>query len=133
MRKCLEIKAGGQKYALRLTASAQMSLRERFEEETMETVLSVTSDLERLCALLEAALTWKGNENPIHDGEEFYDLLVDENYSGMSDFGKLAIDIAVSSGILTKEQAEKAGAYLNNAIEGAFETFDTPKENPTMS
>ena len=40
------------------------------------------TDSRRMVALLEEALNWEGNENPVTDGERFYDLLVDQGYCG---------------------------------------------------
>lgn len=132
MKKYLELKVDGKKYALRLAAGGQISLVERFDEDAMQTIMSAGTDVKRLTALLEASLNWKGNENPTTDGVEFYDLLVDEGYCGVEAFGKLAVDIAVASGILTEAQAKKTRAYLEKTVAGVFETFDEPEENPTQ-
>lgn len=133
MRKCLEIKADGKKYGLRLDVAGQMKLLDKFEEDAIQTVMSAGGDLRRMVALLDAALNWKGNENPITDGAEFLDLLVDEGYAGVDAFGALAVDIAASSGIVNTDQAKKTRDYLGNAVAGTFDSLDAQEENPTHS
>ena len=79
-RKYHTLRLGDDQYRLRLTIRGQNNLRERFQEDTIQTVLGAATDSRRMVALLEEALNWEGNENPVTDGERFYDLLVDQGY-----------------------------------------------------
>lgn len=114
----------GERYCLRLTAAGQRELKERFHEEVLQTVFEAASDSEKMSALLEAALNWKGNENPIRDGGELYDRLVDEGWSGQVRFGGLAFDIAAASGLLDEKHAEKLKKSVEEAVNGVFDQLE---------
>ena len=103
-RKYHTLRLGDSQYRLRLTIRGQNNLRERFQEDTIQTVLGAATDSRRMVALLEEALNWEGNENPVTDGERFYDLLVDQGYCGQIQFSGLAFDIAACSGQLAGEK-----------------------------
>lgn len=118
----------GQRVQLRLTVAGQRALRERYQEEPLQTILAAAGDGEKMAALLEAALNWEGNRNGIHNGEELYDLLVDEGWSGQVRFGGLAFDIAAQSGLISQEQAEQLKASIAQAVEEAFQMLDGEEE-----
>lgn len=119
-RKYHLLRLEGQEYRLRLTLRGQRQLKDRFQEETLETVLLAAADAERMCALLGEALSWPESGNPVTDGEEFYDLLVDGGYRGQERFGALAFDIAASSGLITDDQAKQLKDSLRTALDQAF-------------
>ena len=64
-RKYHTLRLGDDQYRLRLTIRGQNNLRERFQEDTIQTVLGAATDSRRMVALLEEALNWEGNENPV--------------------------------------------------------------------
>lgn len=119
-RKYHLIRLEGREYRLRLTLRGQRQLRDRFGEETLETVFLAATDGERMCALLTEALSWPESGNSVTDGEAFYDLLVDGGYRGQERFGGLAFDIAAASGLITEEQARQLKESLRTALEQAF-------------
>lgn len=119
-RRYYLLRLEGQEYRLRLTLRGQRLLRDRFQEETLETVLLAAGDAERMCALLGEALSWPESGNPVTDGEEFYDLLVDGGYRGQERFGGLAFDLAAASGLMTEEQAKQLKDSLRTALNQAF-------------
>lgn len=121
----------GQKLCLRLTVAGQRTLRERFQEETLQTVLGAAGDSERMAALLDAALNWPGSGNQVTDGEVLYDLLVDQGWNGQVQFGGLAFDIAAQSGLISAEQAEQLKASIAQAVEDAFRLLDGGTEEQT--
>ncbi len=67
-RKYHTLRLGDDQYRLRLTIRGQNNLRERFQEDTIQTVLGAATDSRRMVALLEEALNWEGNENPVTMG-----------------------------------------------------------------
>jgi hypothetical protein len=81
-----------------------------------------------MAAVLEAALNWSGSENPIRDGEELYDALVDEGWSGQEQFGALAFDIAAASGLISAQQARQLKESLREAVEQAFQTLEEEQD-----
>jgi hypothetical protein len=133
VRKCLKIHVAGETVCLRLDIAAQLELSQQFDEDTIQTVLAAAADLPRRVALLDAALNWKGNENPVKDGRELHDLLVDEGYAGAGDFSKLALDIAAASGVLSEQQKCAALKCVQGAVDGTFEALNAEQEeNPTQ-
>ena len=61
-RKYHTLRLGDDQYRLRLTIRGQNNLRERFQEDTIQTVLGAATDSRRMVALLEEALNWEGYE-----------------------------------------------------------------------
>ncbi|MCC8099231.1 MAG: hypothetical protein LIO78_04080 [Clostridiales bacterium] len=124
MKRVYNLRVGGQDYRLRLTLGGQKRLKERFAEETLQTVLSAAGDGECMAALLGEALSWEGSGNPITDGEAFYDLLVDCGYAGQEAFGGLAFDIAACSGLISEGQARMLKKTLAEAVDQAFQQVE---------
>lgn len=120
----------GEQVQLRLTVAGQRALREEFQEEAMQTVLSAAGDCDRMAALLHAALNWKGNGNAIQDGGELYDRLVDEGWGGQAQFGGLAFDIAAASGLISQAQAVQLKTSLEQAVEDIFRQLEEGEEAP---
>ena len=118
------LRLDGEKIQLRLTVAGQRVLRETYQEEPLQVILGAAADGEKMAALLEEALNWKGNENRISDGEELYDLLVDHGWNGQAQFGGLAFDIAVQSGLISPEQGEKLKQSIAQAVEQAFQCLE---------
>ncbi len=74
-RKYHTLRLGDDQYRLRLTIRGQNNLRERFQEDTIQTVLGECPAADGGAAG-GGVLNWEGDENPVTDGERFYDLLV---------------------------------------------------------
>ena len=127
-RKYHTLRLGDDQYRLRLTIRGQNNLRERFKEDTIQTVRGAATDSRRMVALREEALNWEGNENPMTDGERFYDLLVDQGYCGQIQFSGLAFDIAACSGLVTAEQAKTLKESVAKAVTDAYADIREGKE-----
>lgn len=128
--KTLEIKLKvdgvDKKFHLRLTAGGQKKLKEKYDENMLATLMSAVDDIDRAVDILDAALNYKDNDNEITDGEQFYDLLVENGRNGAEDFAKVLTDIAVNSGIIKKDQANS----VMNSINATYKTmFDNLEEN----
>lgn len=109
---------------LRLTVRGQMNLEKKFKDDCMSIILDSSNSTEKAVAVLTEALNWKGNENISTDGEWLYDVLVDRDYKGMEEFGKLMCDIAATSGILSNSQAEKVAKSVGKTINSVFNDLD---------
>ncbi len=127
-RKYYSLRLGEEQYRLRLTIRGQKNLAERFHEDTLQTILTAATDSQRMAALLEEALNWEGSGNPNTDGEAFYDLLVDQGYCGQIQFSALAFDLAVTSGLMTAQQAGQLKASVSQAVADVFAHLDQPQE-----
>lgn len=123
-RKHYSLRLGDNQYRLRLTIRGQKNLAQRFQEDTLQTVLTAATDSQRMTALLEEALNWEGSGNPIVDGEAFYDLLVDQGYCGQVQFSALAFDVAVTSGLMTAQQADQLKQSVAQAVDQVFTHLD---------
>lgn len=128
MKRAYVLRLDGEQVWLRLTVSGQRSLRERFGQDALQTVVEAVADGEKMAALLDAALNWGGNENTIRDGEVLYDRLVDEGWSGQERFGALAFDIAAHSGLISLQQAQKLKQSMAEAVENAFRVLDEEED-----
>lgn len=124
MKKILHIHLAEGDVRLRLTVGAQKRLKAYYNCPVLDTITGAMEDVDILTRLLTEALTWEGSGNMVTDGDQLYDLLVDNGYSGNGDFGCLAIDIAAASGLLTETHASRIKAKITKSMEGLFEEDD---------
>lgn len=130
-RRCYELCLDGTVYKLRLTLKGQKALMERSPgSPALACVMGAIDDAEDLVALLTEALNWEGNENPIHDGEELYDLLVDNGYAGNAAFMDLVFSIAHNAGLISWDEMNKlqraTGVMLQRNIDSLVESMVEP-------
>lgn len=79
--------------------------------------------------LLEAALHWKGNENPADlTGEDLFDALVQQGKAGMADWMELANGIAAASGVLQSQQANAMLKSVRRKMDEAIERLEKGEE-----
>ena len=74
-------------YHFRLTVGAQKALEKKFGEQANQFVFACADSVEKMTYLLGAAASYQGNENPTTNGDEIYDLLVDDGVAGQEDVG----------------------------------------------
>lgn len=131
----LKIKNGTstEKVHLRLTCGGQRKLKEMFDDDTMGVLMGAINEIDKTVAVLETALNYKNNDNNITDGEELYDLLVDNGYCGSEEFAKLITDIAVCSGIIKKAQANSIVKSVEKTYATMFDSLDDIVENELES
>ena len=80
--------------------------------EILDLITDAPRELGQMGALLEAALRWKGNDNPADlTGDDLFDLLVQQGKAGIADWLEVANGIATASGVL---QSTQASAMLNS-------------------
>ena len=107
-RKCYVLRLGENEYKLRLTLKGQKKLKERNPDvAVIATIMSAVEEPEDMDALLTEALNWEGNKNKIHTGEELYDEMVDNGYSGSEKFMEIVLGIAKNAGLLTEDERAK--------------------------
>lgn len=115
------ITVGDTQYKLRLTMAGQRKLRQQEDEDILTYLLSAALDADKLCRLLEVCLDWEGSGNPITNGADFFDLLVDDGWQGQACFAALVFEIGRTSGLLTAEQAKQLSDAVEQSIDAAFE------------
>lgn len=126
--KTLELKVKTEntteKVHLRLTCGGQRKLKEMFDDETMSILMGAINEIDKTVAVFDTALNYKNNDNTITDGEELYDLLVDNGTCGNEEFAKIITDIAVCSGIIKKDQANSLVKSVEKTYSGMFDSLE---------
>nr|DAP93670.1 MAG TPA: hypothetical protein [Caudoviricetes sp.] len=132
MRKFITVHTETGDVQLRLTLGGQKALKAKYPgKDTLDVIMDAATDAEAMADVLNESLHFAGNENPkTLTGEEFYDTLVDEGYSGQMDFGTLAIDIAKGAGLLDEKQKTKLLAILKRSVDGVFDALDNAEDAP---
>ncbi len=121
-RRVLEIVLGKTVFQLRFTVGAQMRLKKEFKEEPLDIVMSAVQDTEKFIAIVNEALSWNGNTNPEDiNGEQFYDLLVDNGVCGMNELAGVLFSIASVSGLFSEKQMNSLKDGFNQVFDKMFE------------
>jgi len=120
-------------FNLRLTVGAQLKLKKECKEEGIQLVFAAMDDLELMLKVFSLALSFKDNKNEITDGAQFYELLVDNGYSGKEAFAKLIFDIAAVSGIIKEEQSEKLSSMISTTYNAMFDSLSGEKVLETIA
>lgn len=120
-------------FNLRLSVGAQLKLKNEYKEEGVQLVFAAMDDLELMLKVFTLALTFKGNENEITDGAEFYELLVDNGYSGKEAFAKLIFEIAAASGIIKENQSEQLSSMITDTYSAMFDSLSGDKVLETIT
>ncbi len=119
-----DIQIGDKTVKLRLTVSAQLRLKNKFKQDTIDTILEASADVEKLLAIFDEALSYKDNENEGMTGEELYDVLVDTGVKGINAFAGILFNIANASGILSDKQKEQVESGIDKSYTAIFEHIE---------
>lgn len=114
---------------LRLTVAAQLRLKNKFNEDALDVILSASSDPERLLAVLDEALHFNDDPNGDLTGEALYDALVDSGVSGVDAFSSILFQLANVSGLLSDTQAEKLSSCIGKMLNAAFDGMEQTAES----
>lgn len=87
---------------------------------TLFAVMDALDDLQNQGALFEAALSYKGNPNEIHDGFELIDMLADAGYCPL-DVKQLIVELAKEAGVISEVDAAKVAAAIKAGSEKLYE------------
>lgn len=120
---------GGKTVHLRLTVAAQLRLKNKFNEDALDVILSASSDPERLLAVLDEALHFNDDPNGDLTGEALYDALVDSGVSGMDAFSNILFKLAHVSGLLSDTQVEKLSSGIGKMLNAAFDGMEQTAES----
>lgn len=113
--------------SLRLTTAGQITLKKRWNENTISTLFGAIDDVEKFADVLTQALNWPGNQNGIKKGDELADLLADNDLLGIAAKQKLMSAIGRASGILSAEEQAKMDKSVEKMFDGVGST-DTDDE-----
>ena len=121
-RRVLEVILNGTVFQLRFTVGAQMRLKKEFKSEPLDIVMSAVQDNEKFIAIINEALLWDGNTNPENiNGEQFYDLLVDNGVLGMDALAGVLFSIASASGLFSEKQMNALKTGFSQVFDKMFE------------
>ena len=136
-RRCYELKLGKKTYKLRLTLHGQKELKQTDPEAPMlAIIMGAVDDPEAMDNLLTQALSWDGNENSTHSGEDLYDEMVDSGMAGSEDMLKVVMGIAGNAGLLSDAEMKKVERVVRRQIEAGMEMLEQeaepelPEEDP---
>lgn len=113
----------------RLTLGGQRALKEKYDSEMLNLIFQAIDNAEIMADIFGEALSYRGNENEITDGEEMYDILVDNGIAGVGDFAEILFGIATKSGLVSESDAQ---AFVNKAkglMDDIIGALDTPEKN----
>lgn len=120
--------------SLRINVAAQKMLKKKYNEDAIASILSAVSDVDKMTYIFGLALNYKNNENAITDGEEFYDLLVDNGYAGQNDFMRLLTSVAAASGLISEKQKKQIDDFSEGVTDEAFgDAFGEDDEKNAVS
>lgn len=126
-----DIEVGEKTVSLRLTIASQLKLKNKFKQETIDIILEAANNPEKLLAVFNEALSFKGNENDGITGEELYDALVDNGTKGIDAFAAVLFEIANASGILSDKQKEQVKSGIEKSYGAIFEHIENASGSKT--
>lgn len=115
--------------ALRLTTAAQITLKKHWQENTIATMMGAVDDPERMVDVLNQALNWPGNANPVKKGDELADIMADNGLLGIVAKQRLMTALCKVSGILSEEEHKKMDDQANKMFAELTGTEDTQQGN----
>lgn len=122
----------GKQYSFRLTALAQKEMERKFKESAMQIMFQAVDDIEKMTYLLGVAANYKGNDNPTTDGDDIYNLLVDDGVCGQDGFFEVACKIAIASGIMSEDFAGKTVEAIKKELDSIINSIGDRKD-PTKA
>ena len=122
----------GKQYSFRLTALAQKEMERKFKAPAMQIMFQAVDDIEKMTYLLGVAANYKGNDNPTTDGDDIYNLLVDDGVCGQDGFFEVACKIAIASGIMSEDFAGKTVDAIKKELDSIISSIGEGKD-PTKA
>lgn len=95
---------------------------------TMGIIMEAIDDPVAMSDLLTEALNWDGNSNKVHSGEELYDLMVENGYSGTEAFLDVVLGIAQNAGLLSETDCKRVSISTKAMLRKGLEGLEVPDE-----
>ena len=125
----------GQDFVLRLNARGQKNLEDQYQKGAYAVLMEGIDLTGVRAAIFQQALNYPGNYNPVKDGYDFCDLLVDQGYAGPLNTADILLNLGLASGLLDREMEEtlrrRMQSYVQEATKGAEQ--EHPEERPTTA
>lgn len=111
--------------SLKLDLRHIRELQEKTGKEILDLISDAPTSLVTMGDLLDAAMHWKGNENPADlSGDDLFDALVEQGKAGAADWMELVNGIAAASGILHSRQSAAMLTSVRRNIERTIERLE---------
>lgn len=111
--------------SLKLDLKHIRALQENTGKDLLDLITDAPQTLVTMGDLLDAALCWKGNENPPDlTGDDLFDALVQQGKAGVADWMELVNGIATASGVLQSQQAAAMLKSVRRKVEQAIERME---------
>lgn len=133
IKSTYDIEIGERTVSLRLTISSQLKFKNKFHQESIDTILEAANDPEKLVAIFDEALNFKDNNNGGMTGEELYDALVDNGTKGVDAFAEILFEIANASGILSDKQKQQVTSGISKSYSAIFEHIEKGTGNTSVT
>lgn len=91
-------------------------------------IMEAIDDPVAMSDLLTEALTWEGNPNKLRSGEELYDQMVENGYSGTEAFLDVVLGIAHNAGLLSEADCNRVARSTKRMLRKGLEGLDIPDE-----
>lgn len=117
--------------SMRLTGSALRRLENdvRFGKKSANEIISIAmTRISCAMAIFDNALTYKGNENTVKDGETLFDLMAENDMAGEAGIAMTVVEIARVSGIFSEEAYKQVVKNIHSAYDETTE--EQTEENP---
>ena len=115
------VTVGGMEYQLRLTLSGQKKLKKKHPDtDTISLLMTAATDAEIMADVLHEALNWPGNTNQNQNGEQLYDLMVDDGICGQEAFAEIACGIGTASGLMTEENGQQVLTGIRKVVQTVY-------------
>lgn len=95
----------------------------------MGIIMEAIDDPAAMSDLLTEALNWEGNSNKIRSGEDLYDEMVENGYSGTEKFLEVVLGIAHNAGLLSEDDRAKVERSTKRMLRNGMAGLDIPEED----
>lgn len=95
----------------------------------MGIIMEAIDDPAAMSDLLTEALNWDGNPNKLRSGEDLYDEMVENGYSGTEDFLDVVLGIAHNAGLLNEDDCNKIERSTKRMLRKGMESLGLAEDD----
>lgn len=95
----------------------------------MGIIMEAIDDPAAMSDLLTEALTWDGNPNKLRSGEDLYDEMVENGFSGTEDFLDVVLGIAHNAGLLSEDDCRRIERSTKRMLRKGMESLGMGEED----
>ena len=103
----------------RITLGGQKVLKEKYDTEILNLIFQAIDNAEIMADIF----------GEITDGEEMYDVLVDNGIAGVGDFAEILFGIATKSGLVSESDAQAFVAKAKGLMDDIIGQLNTTEKN----